>query len=440
MRRNSSFRCFFFMIMAYLLVCPTFSGAQEPIGILTLEQTIDSAVKVNLELKSSQEETAAALAVKKARFTNFLPTFSAKYHYNKMDEGMSIGGFATAADEEYAFVSSVTQPIFAGFSILRQYDIAKLGLNSAEIKEKLIRQDIILDAKTVYFSLLKAQKLHKISEETVVQIDAHKNVAENFYQVGMSPLNDLLQAQVELANAKQDLIVAKNTMENAESDFNILLRRPVNTPVEIEDILDYSSFEKDLGYCLAQANKNRLEIKIADLEVEMAEKELQLAKTNYYPSINLEGNYFRYGADWDVDGGEGIFDPRGWNVLAVAKWDFFEWGRTYYGTNEKRSRLSQAQFQKDQVLDNIQQEVKTAYLRTQEAEQAIITVEKAIEQAKENFRINEERYKQQVATSTDVLDAQTLLSRTMSNYYRALYEFKIAKATLFRVMGQGMIE
>jgi outer membrane protein len=431
---------FFCMIIIYLWACPAFSGALEPVEVLSLKQTIDNALKVNLELKSSQEETAAALAVKKARFTNFLPTFSTRYQFDRKDEGTSIGGFATTSKDEYSFVSTVTQPIFAGFSILRQYDIAKLGLNSAEIKETLMHQDIVLDAKTVYFTLLKAQKLYKISEETVVQIDAHKNVAENFYDVGMTPLNDLLQAQVELANAKQDLIVAKHTLENAESDFNTLLRRPINTPVEIEDILDYVPFEKDLEYCLAQANKNRLEIKIADLEVEIAEKELALAKTNYYPSINLEGNYFREGTQWDVDGGEGIFDPSGWNILAVAKWDFFEWGRTYYGTHEKRSRLFQAQFQKDKLLDKIQQEVKKAYLGTQEAEQAIITVEKALEQAKENFRINEERYKQQVATSTDVLDAQTLLSKTRTNYYSALYAFKIAKATLYRVMGQGIIQ
>lgn len=288
--------------------------------------------------------------------------------------------------------------------------------------------------------LLQAQKLRKISEQTVIQINAQKNVAENFYQVGMSPLNDLLQAQVELANAKQDLIVAKNKMENAESDFNTLLRRPINTPVVVEDILDYSPFEKDLDYCLAQADKNRLEIKIADLDFEIAEKEVQLAKKDYYPSINLEGNYFREGTEWDVNGGEGIFDPEGWNVLAVAKWNFFEWGRTSYGINEKKSRLSQAQFRKEEILDNIQQEVKKAFLRTQEAEKAIITVEKAIEQAKENFRINQERYKEQMATSTDVLDAQTLLSKTMTNYYNALYAYKISKAALYRGMGQGIVE
>jgi outer membrane protein len=440
MRRIFFFSLFFCMIMGYFCRFPACCNPQKPSEPLTLKQTIDNAIKVNLDMKSSKEETAAALAVKKARLTNFFPTFSATYQYTKNDETPNIGGFATGAENDYYFVSSVTQPVFAGFSILRQYDIAKLGLNAAEIKEKLMHQDIILEAKTIYFTLLKAQKLRNIAEQTVIQIDAQKNVAENFYQVGMSPLNDLLQAQVELANAKQELIVARNTMENAESDFNTLLRRPINTPVAIEDILDYSSFEKDLEYCFTQADTHRLEIKIADIDVEIAEKELQLTKKDYYPTINLEGNYFKEGTQWDVDGGRGIYDPRGWNILAVAKWDFFQWGRTYYGTSEKRSRLSQAQFRKDQLLDNIEQEVKKAYLRTREAEKAILTVKKAIEQAKENFRINQERYKQQVATSTDVLDAQTLLSRTMTNYYNALYEFKLAKATLYRAMGHGIIE
>jgi len=437
---KKNIRLFVFFALVLPFMAPAFSAAQEHFEVFTLQQTIEKAMKANLSLKISRQEIKAAEAEKNAQRTRFFPTFSATYQYNRMDEGASIGGFATASKDEYSFISSVSQPIFTGFSILRQYDIANLGLDAAEVKEKLVRQEIILEAKTTYFTLLKAQKLRKIAEQTVIQIDAQKNVAENFYQVGMSPLNDLLQAQVELANAKQELIVAKNTMENAESDFNTLLRRPINTPVTVKDILDYTPFEKDLDYCLAQADKNRLEIKIAALDLEIAEKELQLAKKDYYPSINLEGNYFKYGTEWDVDGGEGIFDPRGWNILAVAKWNFFEWGRTSYGINEKKSRLSQAQFRKDQIFDNIQQEVKKAYLRTQEAEKAIITVEKAIEQAKENFRINQERYKEQMATSTDVLDAQTLLSKTMTNYYNALYAYKISKASLYRAIGQVILE
>lgn len=431
------FLCFIF---TQPVLFPVSSKAQEPVEFFTLKQTIESAIKANLGLKSSKEETAAAMAVKKARQTQFFPTLSASYQYNRLDASVETGGFVLSADEEYSFVTSFSQPIFTGFSLLRQYDIAKLGLDRAQVNEKLVRQDIILDAKNAYFQLLQNQKLHDIAQKTVVQIRAQKEVADNFYQVGMTPLNDLLQAQVELANAKQELIVAKNNLNNAESNFNTLLRRPINTPVALKDILDYSPFEETLEYCLAEAEKNRFEIKIADMEIEMSQKEIQLAKKDYYPTIDLEGSYFKRGTEWDVDGGQGILDPSGWSIGAVAKWNFWEWGRTAYGVKEKHSRYSQAQLKKQEILDNIHLEVKNAYLRTQEAERAIKTVETAIEQAKENFRINQERYKEQISTQTDVLIAQTLLSRTMTNYYNALYAFKISKATLYRTIGQEIIE
>jgi outer membrane protein len=431
------FLCFIFIQQ---ILFPVSSIAQDPVETFTLKQTIESAIKANLGLRSFKEETAAALAVKKARRTQFFPTFSTSYGYTRYDAETTTGGFTAVPKEEYTFVTSFSQPIFSGFSILRQYDIAKLGFDRAKIREQLKRHDIILDAKNAYFKLLQNQKLYDIAQKTVVQINAQKEVADNFYQVGMTPLNDLLQAQVELANAKQELIVARNNFENAESDFNTLLRRPINTPVVLKDILDYSPFEETLEYCLTEAEKNRFEIKVADMEVEIAQKELDLTKKDYYPSVDLQGNYFRYGTQWDVDGGTGIYDPDGWSIQAVAKWNFWEWGRTSYGVKEKHSRLSQAQLNKDEIIDNINLEVKNAYLRTQEAERAIKTVETAIEQAKENFRINQERYKEQISTQTDVLIAQTLLSRTMTNYYNALYAFKISKATLYRAIGREVIE
>ena len=88
----------------------------------------------------------------------------------------------------------------------------------------------------------------------------------------------------------------------------------------------------------------------------------------------------------------------------------------------------------------IRQRVKRAFLKNLETEINIVTIQKAIEQAKENYRINQEQFKEQVATSTDVLIAQTLLTSTMTNYYNALYDFKISKAALYRAMGQEVME
>jgi outer membrane protein len=89
---------------------------------------------------------------------------------------------------------------------------------------------------------------------------------------------------------------------------------------------------------------------------------------------------------------------------------------------------------------DINQEVQQSYLKTRESEQNIATIETAIEQAKENLRITEERYKEQVSTITDVLVAQTLFTQTMTNYYNALYDYKIAKAVLYRAIGRETLE
>jgi outer membrane protein TolC len=266
-------------------------------------------------------------------------------------------------------------------------------------------------------------------------------VAQQFYDVGMTPLNDLLKAQVEVANARQELIEAQNDLDVAEANFNTLLRRPVTEPVKIEEILQYAGFKKSLQECLETAEANRLELQQADLQVDLAEKDVEIAKKDFYPSVNLNWTYYQEGTDWDAKGGAGLYsDSSGWNVKAVASWDLWQWGRTHYGVKERLSRLKQARHRKAEVLDRIHLEVTEAFLKTVESEKAIVTAEKAIEQARENFRITQERYKAQMAISLEVFDAQTLLSRAMTNYYSALYFFKIAKASLYRAMGREILE
>ena len=414
------------------------SGAPAHAETFTLEQTIDRALDANLGLKIARAETEAAQSTLSARKTEFYPTFSANYRYTYHDEERRSLGVLTRPKDEYSFSATITQPLFSGFSILNRYKIAELGESLARHQEQLDRRDIVFQARNAYFSTLKAEKISAVTEQAVTQLAANYKVSKDFYQVGMIPYNDLLKADVELANARQDRIVAQNRLKVSQANFNTLLRRPISAPLQLEDILGYTPLSLTLEDCLRTAREHRREYQTSELQVEIAEREVRLNRKDYLPTLALEGTYYRNESGFVVGSGDPvgfIQDPDGWDISAVATWNFWEWGRTDHSVNEKLSRLAQARFQRAEVADAIELEVKEAFLSTQDSESNILAVEKAVEQAKENFRITQQRYGEQMATTTDVLDAQTLLSRTLTNFYNALYDFKISKASLYRAMG-----
>ncbi|MBW1649331.1 MAG: TolC family protein [Deltaproteobacteria bacterium] len=397
---------------------------------LNLDHVIKKTIEASLKIKSAQEETKAADAVLFSQKTKFLPSVSGGYKYTYNDEARA----GENLKEQSTLSATVSQPILTGFLLKNQHRIADYALKNTEFNLQLIREEVVLDAKEKYFSILKAEKLYSVAKDTVEQITSHKNVSENFYNVGMVPLNYFLKAEVRLANAKQMLISVENNLEIAKIAFNTLLRRPVDTPVILSDVENYTPFDRNFDSCLKSAKKNRIELKIADIGIRIAESSVRLAEGGGYPSVSINGNFYKIGKDWNARQAAGI-DPNRWDITALASWELFDWGKTYFERKEKKHYVKIAKNQKEELEDQILIEVKSYFLKVKEAEINIKTSGKAVEQAKENFRINKEQYKEQMATSTDVLDAQTLLTETMTNYYNALYNFSISKSRLEKAMG-----
>jgi outer membrane protein TolC len=129
-------------------------------------------------------------------------------------------------------------------------------------------------------------------------------------------------------------------------------------------------------------------------------------------------------------------DSETWMVSTILSWDVWEWGKKHYQVSTSKTKVSQAEQQLKQVEDIVALEVKEAWLNYREAEKNIFVAKTAIEQAQENFRLNQERFNEQMATTTDVLDAQTLLTEAQNNYYNALSDYHIAKARLEWTMGR----
>jgi len=422
------------------MVFTSVAWAQEPQKPLTLEESIKIAMERSLILHSAVVGVVGSEFRRKEAITNFLPWWTGQYGWALNSTPVTVGviqastpgvGVPTSKDI-YNFGTTVYQPLFTGGFNLATYRSAKIGVDLSKETVETAKRDIVLQVRGGYFNILKAEKFLDVAEQAVKQFEAQLEVTKAFFDVGIVPKNDVLQAEVRLANTRQALVKAANDLATAKASFNILLRREVNTPLEVVDILAYKAFPLSFEQSLDEALRLRPEIRAAQLNIDQAKENVKIARSGFFPTINLAANYSRFSDELDLGGN---FSWRG-TVQALATFTLWNWGNTAFKVGEGKVMVTQAEDSKNQLIDSITLEVKNDYLNLLTAEKNINTAEKSIEQAEENLRMNEERYKYQVATQTDVLDAVVLLAQARVNYYGALSDFNIAKAQLERGMGR----
>jgi outer membrane protein TolC len=426
--------------VCWVLILIGVAGAQEGAAPMTLEESIAIALKQSVVIQSAREGVLASEARQKEAFTGFLPKVSTSYGYTRLNEepfvrlDPPIGEKITGTENNYTWSLDARQPLFTGGRLKANYDIQRLGVDASRQEERGTVQDIVLEVKRSYFSILKARRLVAVAKQSVEQFSAQKDLAKSFYEVGIVPRNDYLQAEVRLADVTQGLVRAENRLLEAKARFNTVLRRPIDAAAEVEDILGHTPYETPFEECLKTALEYRPEIRLFAARAEQAGKRVRLVESEFYPSLNVVGSYQRYGDGGDLDGSR-YRDPENWSVAAMATWDLWEWGRTKYARDASVSQEKQARNTLIGVQDQVTLEVKNAWLAVKEAEALIAVTEKSIEQAEENYRINQERYREQVSRMTDVLDALTLLTVARASWSNALADYGIARAALERAMG-----
>lgn len=429
--------------MIGLILVVIFSGgfvlAQESKETLTLEESIKIALEKNLKVHSALEGVAGSEFRRKAAETDFFPKWRGEYFYSHLNEEAKSSSSGRTASigtrDNYTFNSILEQPLFSGGSIRANYRLEKLGVDVSRTDVETAKRDIVLQVREGYFSILRAERFLDVANQTVKQFAAQLEVTKAFFDVGIVAKNDVLQAEVRLANARQGLVRAENDLALAKASFNILLRREINASLNVVDILEYKPSPFRLAECLEEALRQRTEIRNAELKVEQAKESVKIARSGFFPTVSLSGTYSRFGDDPRVSGSK-YKDPESWDIGGQMKWTFGDWGKVGYKVAESKVKVTQAEDSKVQLKEGITLEVKNGYLNMLVAEKNISVSEKSIEQAEENLRMNEERYKYQVATATDVLDAVTLLAQARVNYYGALSDFNVAKARLERAMGR----
>ncbi len=408
--------------------------------VLNLEQCLERALSQSLAVKKAEADISVADFQLKEAKAGFFPTFKTTYSYTRLDEDPSVTfsgmTFQTGTADNFNWEVSLSQPLFTGFRILTGKKLAELGLENANLTVELAKLDLALQVKQAYFNVLLAQKRTLVADRAIKQLEAQVEVAKNFYEVGMSSKNDLLQVEVELANTVQNKVNAENNVSLAKAQLNTILRRNIETPLELEDVKGFTAQEPELGPSLKIALDERVEMKQAQLGVDSALKGVDLAKADYYPQVALVGSYARSGDTAIVDGSDVDDAPTDLTLTLALNWTIWDWNARSHRVGASKGEVLKARHVLNQIRDGVALEIKQALLNLASTKKNIAVNSKAIEQAEESLRMSKERYREQVTTSTEVLDAQTRLSQAQVNYYAALYGYHLAQAQLKRAMGR----
>jgi len=446
MKRISFFRFFVFNFLFIGLFVALFSYQADADNLadikekkLNIDQVVEMALEANHKIHISKIDFTKSMEAKKEAFTDFLPEFKTGYGYTYKSEVDQVTLDKTryyfGDQDNYQWRISIIQSIFTGLSTYTNYQVADLNLEIASIRQAVTRLDIIFEAKKRFFAVQNAKLLVEVGDKSVRSLQEHLSVAVEYYDVGLSPKIDVLNAEVELANAEQYLERSKNHVIIAKAALNNILVLPVDTPVDVVDTLKHNPVSISYEKCSAKAIKLRPGLKEAKKNIQVAEKKIRLARSNYLPDITASMNYNRFGDSLNVDGSDD-YDRENWNAMVRAEWTFFEWGKTRHSVAQAKQNLKKAVKQLAIVEDRIRFEVKKAFQDVKTAHHNIKTAKKGVVSAEENLEISSERYKEQVATTTEVMDAQTRLTKAMTSYTNVLNDYNVALASLYRAMGE----
>ncbi len=412
-----------------------------PLRPLTLAECLTMAEKVSPTVDSADQSRVGALWTRWQAITAFLPEASTTYGattYNDMTATGRNKAAGFSGTTQYVWQAELTQPLFTGGRNTANYLLAQLGLSSAEIQKAQAQEDLKLSVKQAYFSILATEKALEVAKTTVVNLQSHLNVAANFFEVGMVPRNQVLEAEVELAKAVQEETSLTRDLSVARARLNILLRQPIENPIEVVDTLRYTPFPLSMPKCLETGLADSPEIRLGRNQVETSAKNIDVARAGYYPEVGVVMTNNSMGDSPSAHGGWSTNDA-GWNVATMASWNFWEWGRTKADVEKSKVDLNRAINSLTSLEDSTMLEVTSNYHTLISAGKNIEVSAQAVISAAEDLRMVRERYLEQVATNTEVLDAQTRYSSAQYDHYQALYNYNLAWAALERSIGRQVL-
>lgn len=425
---------------ALLLLSPALHAQQKQ---LSLQEAVDLSIRNSKQLKLSDAKVLEATAGLREARERRLPDASIQGAYLRVNqpnidmktgskEGNGEGGASATPEVNQVIygMATVSVPLFSGFRINYGIESAKYLEQAAKLDAEKDREEVIQNTISAYSNLYKASAAVNLVKENLRQSEQRVSDFSNLEKNGLLARNDLLKAQLQQSNVELSLLDAENNLRIANINMNLML----GLPRETELLTDTAGFRAgDESRSAADwemlAFNNRKDAAALDLREKASYTAIKAAKGEYYPSVALTGGYVAADVQNFLTVTNALNAGVGLKYSPSSLWK--------NGAKVAQAKARHAQtIASQQILDDaIRIQVNQSYQSLLLSNKKIEVYAKAVEQANENYKIVKNKYDNNLANTTDLLDADVAQLQARLNYAFAKADALVAYNRLLQTAG-----
>jgi len=398
------------LIFFILLVIPVCALAKR---VLSLKDAVSIAIKQNPEISASLKEKETFFYQKNVVRAEFFPKVYLNYEYRRTDPGKDL-----PTTDLHEFGPTINWNIFSGFSTWYAYQEALKLVDASDAQVRAKIQDVALRVVFSYLDYLRMKALWEASLTDIEDAQVALRLAQRRYEVGLSPLADVLDAEARLKEATANSINYKYASEIAKARLLTLLNLSVLEGKDTE-LMDFSEelSEPALEVLIASAKKRRPELLAKERELLAQEDRIKSIRGEYFPSVDLFSSYYRVDNSFFPDKDhQFIFGLR-------INLPLFTGFSTPSKLSAERAKLEKKRFEKRTLELDIEQAVYSAYqnyLTKKEYYEASVALLKKME---EDYRIAKKRYENGLSSIVELTTVMARLSEARSQVARSRYDW-----------------
>ncbi len=413
-------------------------------SVLTKAEAVQITLENNYDVKVAKNDARVATNNTRRELNGYLPTVNASAGANS-----SLGGstqqFSNGNENKVssAFNWGANASVTANYTLLdKTRDITVQQLREiANLSDLQLRQTIennLLQVFSSYYEVARLTQNTKVLEQTIELSSQRLLRAQYQYDYGQSVRLDVLNAEVDIQRDSINLLNIKNQLANAKRNLNVAMGRAVNTPLEVDTLVDYET-ALTLPQLIQGAQSKNILIGLADKNLDISAYDIDVIESTKKPTLGASASYNYNFSDNASGSFIDLSTSRGLSAGLSLSWNIFDGGRRKVQKENALVNIESQQILKEQLLQQLERDVSNAWESYQNALFILQAEEKNLATNELNFQRTEEQFKIGQVTSVEFRQAQLNLLTAATNYNTAKYDAKIIELQLVQLSG-GLLE